>query len=125
MKYVVKAVWDETKWTVEELNHKSDRIIGPMIEGEEVEWLQLENIDDGMGNMVPTLTVDEVKKAEVLQQRLQDEIANNDEQAIKEQIKQEKQQKLKLFKNKKNRTLNDLLNGLDDIIDYTKHRDGF
>ena len=76
MKYVVKAAWDETKWVVEEFKGKvpTDRVIGPMIDGEDPAWLQLETIQDPeTGSMVPTLTVNQATKDAVLAQRSADE----------------------------------------------------
>jgi len=101
-------------------------VVGEMIQGEDPEWLQLEDIQDPVtGEMVPTLTIDDVKKAQVLAQRLQDEVDAADDKAQKDIIKQAKKDALKAFKGNNNKTLADITKALDDIIDYIQDRDGF
>lgn len=125
MSYIVKAAWNKTKWTVESGTPSHERIIAPMPEGEDVEWLQLEDIDDGFGNLVETITVDEIKKAEVLQRRLTDDLAKNEERQAKYEAKEIKKEALNLFKAKKNKSALDIIEGLEAIIDYLKDKDDF
>ena len=106
--YVVTAAWDNTKWIVEKTNHNNPRIVGLLPPGEHPDWLQLENIDDGNGNMVPTLTVDQVTKDAVLEQRLQDQLQADADQAVIDDAKKVKVDKVKAIKDNQ-------LNGLLEI----------
>lgn len=82
--------------------------IGEMIPGEDPEWLQLENIDDGSGNLVPTLTVNQITKDAVLEQRLQDQLQADLDQAVIDDAKKLKVDKVKAIKDNQ-------LNGLLEI----------
>jgi len=123
-KYVVKSAWDENKWIIENLSHPNDRVIGPAIDGEDPEWLQLEDVEDPIsGELIPTLTVNETKKSQVLSARLQKEIDDADEKAAKDIAKKTKKDALKAFKNNKNKTLSDITKVLDEIVDYIQELD--
>ena len=84
-----------------------------------------EDIEDEFGNFIPTLTVDQAKKDQVLAQRLEDELSDNEQKAIKETAKQAKRDALILFKDKNNKSASDIISGLESIISYLIDRDDF
>lgn len=97
--------------------------IGEMLEGEDVRWLQLENIDDGQGNLIPTITVNAPLKASIQAQDLQDELDEEAQKAAEKALKDAKKLLLKNFKKTDITDLNSIKNVLFNIIDYLKDLD--
>lgn len=105
-------------------NSLGETPIDPMTgEPEDSRWLQLENIDDGNGNMIPTVTVDDVLKAQIQADDLQKQLDNEATKAAEKAAKDAKKKLLKDFKKTDVTDLDSIKDALFNIIDYLKDLD--
>lgn len=109
MKYwIVPNSMDPTKFSRVGSSVRPKNAIGLAPDGEDPAWLQVELIDDGDGNMVETITVNQPTKDAVLQQRFDDQQARDAAKAAADAAKQAKIDKVKNINT-------NTLNGLDDL----------
>jgi len=111
-------------WGIETRTHKPSNYIGMAIkdeltgEYEDARWLQLEMIDDGQGNMVETLTVDQAKKAQIQDQEQQDKQLAEQDKKNKEDKKKAIDQKIKQMKPEQINNINDIREAIKDILEW-------
>lgn len=92
---------------------------------EDAAWLQIEAIDDGQGNLVNTVTVNQVLKEQIMQQRLDDDLARQEAEEAEKARKKEKEDKIKNFNPNQVNNLNDIRQSLLDVIEFLKEYHGF
>lgn len=80
---------------------------------ERADWLQVENIQDQDGNMVPTVTLNQPLKDQILEQEFNDELAEQAEKNAKEA----KKAALKAIKKQDLATVDELKQVILDIIE--------
>ena len=111
-------------WDLETRTHKPPNYVGMAIkdpltgEWEDASYLQLEMIDDGQGNMVETITVDQAKKAQIQDQEQQDKQLAEQDKKNKEDKKKAIDQKIKQMKPEQINNINDIREAIKDILEW-------
>jgi len=95
------------------------------LKGEDPAWLQIEQVDDGQGTMVDTVTVDAALKAQVQQQRLDAQLARETASMGRKKKRKKLRKKMRDFDKTELVGLEQLQDQIDDIVKFLEIHMGF